>query len=91
LVKVVFPSIIAKATNGAKEITISASTLNEALNQLVTRYGESFKERVFNTSGEPKRSLNFYINGRNVRFINSLDSPLKDTDEVTILPSASGG
>jgi molybdopterin synthase sulfur carrier subunit len=91
MVKVVVPSIIAKITNGEREVQVSASTLNEVLAQLVTRYGEPFKERIFDVSGKPKRFLNFYVNGRNVRFINDLDTPLKDTDEVTILPSASGG
>ena len=74
-----------------REVTVSASTLIEALGQLVTRYGEPFKERIFDSSGKPKRFLNFYVNGKNVRFINYLNTPLSDTDELTILPSASGG
>jgi molybdopterin synthase sulfur carrier subunit len=91
MVKVVVPSIIAKITNGEREVMVSASTLNEVLAQLVMRYGEPFKERIFDASGKPRRFLNFYVNGRNVRFINDLNTPLKDTDVVTILPSASGG
>ena len=91
MVKVVFPSIIAKVTQGEKDVTISASTLREALDQLIIKYGNSFKERLLDPSGEPKRFLNFYINGKNVRFMNSLDTPLNDEDELTILPTASGG
>jgi len=91
LVKVVFPSIIAKVTNGEREVIISASTINEALAELSTRYGKSFKETIFDSSGKPKRFLNFYLNGRNVRFINNLNTPLKITDVLTILPSIGGG
>ena len=91
MVKVVLPSIMAKATNGEKEVTVSASTLNEVLNQLVTRYGEAFKERIFDSSDKPKRFLNFYVNGKNAHFTGYLSTPLNDTDVVTILPSASGG
>jgi molybdopterin synthase sulfur carrier subunit len=91
MVKVVVPSVLAKTTNGEREVTVSASTLNEVLAQLVTRYGEPFKERIFDASGKPRRFLNFFVNGRNVRFLNDLNTPLKDTDVVTILPSASGG
>ena len=91
MVKVVFPSIIAKVTNGEREVSLSASTLNEALSQLVTRYGDPFKERILDSSGKPKRFLNFYVNGKNVRFIAYLNTTLSDTDELTILPSASGG
>ncbi len=91
MVKIVFPSIIAKVTNGEKEVIISASTINEALAQLSTRYGESFKETIFDSSGKPKRFMNFYLNGRNIRFINNLNTPLKNTDVLTILPSIGGG
>lgn len=91
MVKVVFPSIIVKATKGEKETTLTASTLKVALDQLITRYGESFEKRIFDPSGKPKRFLNFYVNGKNVRFINSLDTPLSDEDELAILPSVTGG
>jgi molybdopterin synthase sulfur carrier subunit len=91
LVKVVFPSILAKVTNGEKEVIVSASTINDALTQLSTRYGEPFKETIFDSPGKPKRFLNFYLNGRNIRFIKNLDTPLKITDVLTILPSVGGG
>lgn len=91
MVKIVLPSIFAKVTNGEKEISVSAATLSEALTQLVTRYGEPFKTKIIDSSGNPKRFLNIYLNGRNVRFINDLNTALTETDVVTILPSASGG
>lgn len=91
MVKIVFPSIIAKVTSGEREVIVKALTIKEALTQLVTRYGESFEANIFDSSGKPKRLLNFFLNGRNIRFINDLNTQLKDTDVVTILPSASGG
>jgi molybdopterin converting factor small subunit len=35
--------------------------------------------------------MNFYLNGRNIRFINNLSTSLKNTDVLTILPSIGGG
>ncbi|MCK5626016.1 MoaD/ThiS family protein [Candidatus Bathyarchaeota archaeon] len=46
---------------------------------------------MFDSSGKPKRFMNFYLNGRNIRFINNLNTPLKNTDVLTILPSIGGG
>jgi len=91
LVKIVFSSIIATATQGEREVNLTASTLRDALNQLVTRYGDPFKERVLDASGNPKRFLNFYVNGKNARFLKYLDTPLNEKDEVTVLPSVTGG
>lgn len=91
MVKVVFPSIFTQLTNGEKEITISALTLRDILDQLISRYGTLFKERILDPSGEPKRLLTFYINGKNSRFLNYLYTEVQDEDEITILPSVSGG
>ena len=87
MVKVVFPSILTTSTNGEREVVVSASTLHDTLDHLILRYGESFKERFFDSSGKPRRFLNFYVNGRNSRFLNFLNTPLSDADELTILPS----
>jgi MoaD family protein len=91
LVKIIFSSIIAKATQGEREVILTASTLRDALNQLVTRYGDPFKKRIFDESGNPKRFLNFYVNGKNARFLKYLDTPLNEKDEVSVLPSVTGG
>lgn len=91
MVKVVFPSIITNATNGEREVEVTASTLREALDKLVIRYGEIFKERILDPSGKPKRLLNFYVNGRNVRFLDQLNTCVEEKDEITILPTVSGG
>ena len=51
----------------------------------------SFKERIFNSPGKHKRFLNSYVNGKNVRFIDYLNTSLSETDGLTTLPSATGG
>lgn len=89
--KVLFPSALLRATGGEREVEVLASTLTEALSALAERYGEGFRERLFDASGKPKRLLNFYVNGKNVRFLKGLETPLNDGDEVSILPSVSGG
>jgi molybdopterin synthase sulfur carrier subunit len=90
-VKVVFPSIFSKVTMGEREVYISALTFNEVLAKLVNRYGNDFKERIFEETGELRHLLAFYLNGRNVRFLDSLETELKNGDTISILPMASGG
>jgi MoaD family protein len=90
-VKVVFSSTLTGVTNGERQVEVLASTLGEALEKLTQRYGCKFKERMLDPTGKPKRLLNVYVNGKNVLFLDLLDTPLKDEDEITILPSVSGG
>jgi molybdopterin converting factor small subunit len=91
LVKVVFPSIIAKAIQGEHAGPLSASILRTALGQLVIQLGNTFKESLLYPSAEPECFVNFYSNGKHVRFMNHLDTFLHDEDELTLLPSTSGG
>lgn len=89
-VKVVFPSVLADITK-EKTIEVSASTLGEALEKVAANYGDKLREKIFEAEGRPRRSLSFFINGRNARSLKNLDTPLSDGDEILILPAVSGG
>jgi len=90
-VTVTFSSTLTGVTHGERQVEVLASTLGEALGQLVKKYGQGFNERILDPTGKPKRLLNLYVNGRNAHFLGLLETRLKDGDEITILPSVSGG
>ncbi len=78
-------------TAGEKETKVDATTLREAVDRLVFRYGNAFKERVFDPAGNTRSLLNFYVNGKNARFLKQLETKLNEGDKVLILPTVSGG
>ncbi|MFQ5999404.1 MAG: MoaD family protein [Candidatus Bathyarchaeia archaeon] len=89
-VKLRFLSTLATVV-GRKELETEASTLKEALDALTAEYGDKFKTKVFDTTGNPKRQIKIYVNGKDIRFLNKLDTLLNDGDEVLILPAVTGG
>lgn len=91
MVTIIFPSILLSITNQEKSVNLSATTVQEAFAQLISRYGEAFKQKLFDNSGQPKRFLNIYLNGKNISFIDNFESQLQEGDELTILPSVTGG
>lgn len=90
-VTVVLPSVLSKITGGEKRIQVSASTLGETLERVKSVYGKTLAERLFEPTGEPKRLLNFYVNGKNARLLGFLNAQLRDGDEIAVIPSVSGG
>jgi len=76
---------------GRKELETEASSLKEVLDALTAQYGDKFKTKVFDTDGNPKRQIKIYVNGKDMRFLNELETPLNDGDEVLILPAVTGG
>jgi len=49
------------------------------------------RERLMDESGQLRRFVNVYVNGDDVRFIDGLSTPLRDGDEVSIVPAVAGG
>ena len=79
-------------TAGAAEIKVDASptTVREALNDLWARH-TGLKDRVLTEQGEVRQHVNIFVNSSIVRRDQVLNAPLKDTDEICIMPAVSGG
>jgi len=89
-VKVTLFGALAK-TAGEKAVEIEASTLRDAIDRLVVKYEEKFKNRIYDEKGKVRRFVNIYINGKDVRFLNSLETKLNDGDNILIIPAVGGG
>ncbi len=77
--------------SGEKHATVEASSLHEALEELAARYGEEFRDRLFDEGGKPRRFINIYVNGRDCRFLRRLETELREGDKVSLIPAVSGG
>lgn len=64
--------------------------LRELLTTLAQRYGAPFRRAVF-AGGDLHREIIILVNGRNVLYLNGLDTPLATDDEVSIFPMVAGG
>lgn len=82
---------ILAAVLGRKEAEAEGSILKEALESLSTKYGEEFKIKILDSEGNLRRHIRIYINGKDIRFLNQLNTPLKEGDELLILPAVVGG
>ena len=64
--------------------------LRELLTQLAERYGRPFRRAVFDGDALHGEII-ILVNGRNVRHLQLLDTPLRDGDEISIFPMIAGG
>ena len=55
-----------------------------------TQHGE-LRERIADGDGSLRRFVNVYLKGEDIRFLDGLETPVADGDEVTILPAVAGG
>ena len=80
-----------RSVAGVTTTTVDANTVSQALQAVATRYGETFREKLYDLSGKPRRFINIYVNGRDYRFLKKGDTELVPNDEVSLIPAVSGG
>ena len=84
------PSVLNQG-GGEKKIELSADSLSDAFTKVAESLGDDFKRRVLENDGTPRSLINIYINGKNAKFSNGMNTVLKDGDEIYILPAVAGG
>lgn len=81
-------SVLQKVT-GAKMVQGEGSTVGELLSDLDGRY-PGFKQQIMQ-NGSLHRFVNIYLNDEDIRYLDQLDTRVKDGDTVSILPALAGG
>ncbi len=78
---------------GASEVEVDAgpgNTVGEALAELVQRYPQ-LRPEIFTAEGELQDRVHVFINGRDVRYLEGLETRIKEGDELRIFPPVGGG
>ncbi len=88
-IRVKIPTQLREATEGESIANVDGSTVGEVLDALYARYAE-LRSRIAEDGGL-RRFVNVYVAGEDIRFLDGLDTPVNDGDEVTILPAVAGG
>jgi sulfur-carrier protein len=88
--KVRIPTPLRKLTNNEELVEVNGATIDEAITELQTRY-PGIKERLMDETGNVRRFVNVYVNEEDIRFLQNQQTPLKDGDEISIIPAIAGG
>jgi molybdopterin converting factor small subunit len=75
---------------GARDVTLDAGTLGEALDGLV-RTHPTLAERLRDEQGKLRPHLALFINQDDARLLGWEDAPLREGDVVHVIPALSGG
>jgi molybdopterin synthase sulfur carrier subunit len=89
-VKVRIPSPLRNYTNGADVVETSGGNVAEVLNSLKDK-AAGIETRLFKGEGQLNRFVNIYVNDEDIRFLKNLETPVKEGDEISIVPAIAGG
>lgn len=75
---------------GAKSVTAEGRTVGEVLENIDARY-PGFRRQISNEDGSLHRFVNIFLNDEDIRYLDQLNTPLKEGDILSILPALAGG
>jgi sulfur-carrier protein len=89
-VRVRVPTPLRKYTNGADEVAAQGPNVRALVDDLEKKY-PGIKERICDETGKVRRFVNVYVNGDDIRFLQNLETSLKEGDNISIVPAIAGG
>ena len=89
-VTIAIPTPLRQFTGGQSEIQVEARTAGEALNQLTSAHSE-LRKHLFNDQDKLRNFVNVYVNDEDIRHMSGPETPVKEGDNILIVPSIAGG
>jgi len=87
---ILIPTPLRKLTNELETVETAGNNVGEILENLDKAF-PGLKERVCDDQGNVRRFVNIFVNGEDIRFLEEKATPVKDSDEISIVPAIAGG
>ena len=84
------PTPLRKLTADQELVSAEGGTIAEILASLETSF-PGLNERICDENGNIRRFVNVYLNDEDIRFLGDKNTPVKDGDEISIVPAIAGG
>jgi len=88
-VRVHIPTPLRQHTQGQAVVEATGTTVQAVLDDLGGKF-PGISQRLFE-KGQVRRFVNVYLNDEDIRYLDNLATPVKDGDELAIIPAVAGG
>ncbi len=89
-VTVRIPTPLRTLTKGSDEVTAAGGTVGDVVEDLERQY-PGVKSRLCDDKGEVRRFVNIFLADEDIRFLQGLKTPVKEGDQISIVPAIAGG
>ncbi len=89
-VKIIIPTPLRQYTAKNDTVIVEGATVEEAFKNLAAQYGD-LRKQLFTEEGKLRSFVNIYKNDEDIRYLSKEQTPVKDNDVLSIVPSIAGG
>ena len=84
------PLTLRRLTHEQELVDVQAVTVATAIDALHARFN-GIRDRLLDSSGHIRGSVLVFVNEEDIRFLQNENTPLKDGDEISLVPAYAGG
>lgn len=84
------PTPLRAYTKGQSEVEVRGDTVAGAMQELIDQY-PSLLPHLYNGNNELRLFVTLFLNDENIEDLHGLQTPIKDSDRLMLLPSIAGG
>ena len=84
------PTSLRSYTSGQTEIAVQGQTVGQVMDHLTAQY-PAMRPHLFTEEGKLRSFVNLFLNDKDVRHLQGVDTPVAENDRVVLIPSIAGG
>ncbi len=88
--KIVIPTALRQYAGGTAAVDVQGATVGEVLGSLTTQHPE-LKKHLYDAGGKLRSFVNVYVNDEDIRHQQQENTPIKEGDDISIIPAIAGG
>ena len=89
-VTLIVPTTLRMFTEHRSELTLDGNTVGEVIDALADEYPDTRKV-LYGEDGRLREFINVFVGADNIRDLNGYDTPVKEGDEIMLIPAIAGG
>ena len=90
MAKVLIPTPLRQYADKKDSVELSGATVGEVLTALTMEFGD-LRKHLFTDEGKLRSFVNVYLNDEDIRYLQKENTPTKEGDSLSIVPSIAGG
>ncbi len=88
--KVHIPTPLRQYADKQATVEVAGKTVGEGLRNLTTQYAD-LRRHLYGDDGKLRAFVNVYLNDEDIRYLQKEETPVKEGDALSIVPSIAGG
>jgi molybdopterin converting factor small subunit len=88
--KILIPTPLRQYAAKKDAVEVTAKTVGEALSSLTSQYSD-LRQHLYTDDGKLRAFVNVYLNDQDIRYLQKENTPVRDNDTLSIVPSVAGG